>query len=424
MRLIVFCCTMLLAQPVSAQTFEPRAVADSVAVLIEDNFFDEARATMIAEEIRAANSAGTWDGISAPLALASALTDVIAPHDGHFRVTWSQPDSGNDTIAETDGRRLYGFGDRLRRSGYGFREVGILPGNIGYIDMTFFAHIEFDNSEDPAWASANAAIALISATDAIIIDLRENGGGSPAMVGYLTSAFTAPDAEIYNIFQSRSGTESEAPGVFHPQPLLDVPLYILTSGRTGSAGEALPYTLQAANRATIIGEASYGAANPGQSFDAGDGFTVFIATGSPVNPITGVNWEGIGVRPDLESPSAEALQIAQIAALAGLLEGSDAAYRLDREWALAALRPAPEIDFDSGELVGDYGRLMVSRSDSGLHLQRGRRPLRTLVPLGPDLFYRADDPLQRYRFARDEAGAVVALESRRSDGAISRFERH
>ncbi|MGP1353206.1 MAG: S41 family peptidase [Parasphingopyxis sp.] len=408
---------------VPAQRLDPVGVTGSVARLVEENFYDAERATEIASALRMTAESGEWDRAQEPLRLAELLSSAIAEYDNHFRVTWSPPEDAGAQADQTEGQRLYGFGDLIRRSGYGFREVGILPGNIGYIEMTFFAHIDFDDPADPAWAAANAALALVSQSDAVIIDLRENGGGSPAMVGYLASAFTDPDARIYNIFHSRSGTESEAPAVFHPAPRTEVPLYILTSGRTGSAGEALPYTLQAANRATIIGEASYGAANPGQSFDAGDGFAVFISTGSPVNPITGTNWEGSGVRPDVESSYADALQNARIAALTALLVEDDAAYRLDREWALAALRPVPETDIDAAELVGDYGRLTISQSDSGLHLQRGRRPLRTLVPLSPDLFYRANDPLRRYRFARDEAGAVIALESLRSDGAISRFER-
>lgn len=425
MRTIII--AMILAvvplAPASAQRLDVVGVTENVAALIEENFYDEERAAVIAEELRGTAASGEWARVQDPLRLAELLSSTIAAYDNHFRVTWSPPDDGSEPTGDTAGRQLYGFGDHLRRSGYGFREIGILPGNIGYIDMTFFAHIDFEEPTDPAWRAANAALALVSQADAVIIDLRENGGGSPAMVGYLTSAFTSPGARIYNIFHSRSGTESEAPGIFHPEPRLDVPLYILTSGRTASAGEALPYTLQAANRTTVIGEASYGAANPGGAFDAGNGFSVFIATGSPVNQVTGTNWEGDGVRPDVDSPSADALRAAQIVVLNALLEDSEPAYRLDREWALAALRPARDIDFDSSDLVGDYGRLTVSSSDGGLHIRQGRRPIRTLVPLGADLFYRADNPLQRYRFARNDAGAVIALEAMRSDGAISRFAR-
>ncbi|RED15400.1 S41 family peptidase [Parasphingopyxis lamellibrachiae] len=423
MRFILFCIAAFVLPFSSspAQPLAPRTVAENVASLIEDNFFDETRAGTIAAEIRSASASGSWDGISEPLLLASALTEVIAPHDGHFRVTWSRPEG--DTGGGAAGRRLYGFDDRIVRSGYGFRQTGILPGNIGYIDMVFFAHFDFDNPDGPAWASANAALALVSATDAVIIDLRDNGGGSPAMVGYLISAFTPPDAPIYNIFHSRSGTESEAPGVFHPAPRLDVPLYILTSARTASAAEALAYTLQAAGRATVVGEASAGGANPGTTFDAGNGFEVFISTGSPINAITGTNWEGSGVVPDIAVPSEEALRRGQLAALNAIAENGDPAFRLDREWARSALEPVPDIDQDLSTFVGDYGRAAITLDETGLLLRQGRRPVRRLVPVAPGLFRRAADPLQRYRILSDETGMVTALEILRSDGAVSRLRR-
>jgi peptidase S41-like protein len=423
LMLLKFAALLFPLSMASAQTPTPRETAESVASLIEANYFDAERATSIAGEIRAASTSGAWDSISEPLILATALTGIIAPYDGHFRVTWSQPDDGSEAAENGRGRQLYGFGEFIQRSGFGFRRVAVLPGNIGYIDMTNFAHIDFANPEDPARRAVDAALALVAATDAVIIDLRDNGGGSPAMVGYIASAFTAPNAQIYNVFHSRSGEQNEAPAIYYPHPRLAVPLYILTSGRTGSAGEALPYTLQAADRATIIGEATYGGANPGGTFDAGAGFAVFISTGSPVNPITGSNWEGSGVQPDIAIPSEGALDRAQLMALDTLIAQGDAAYRLDREWARSAFVPAEDIAQDMSALVGNYGGLTVTQSGTGLQVRQGRRPALSLVPLGPGLFYRADNPLQRYRFVTDESGAATALETLRSDGTVSRQER-
>jgi C-terminal processing protease CtpA/Prc len=78
-----------------------------------------------------------------------------------------------------------------------------------------------------------------------------------------------------------------------------MPKYVLISGRTASAAESLAYTLQAARRATVIGEISAGAANPGGAFPVGDGFEVFVSISSPVNPVTGTNWNIVGVKPDI-----------------------------------------------------------------------------------------------------------------------------
>jgi C-terminal peptidase prc len=179
---------------------------------------------------------------------------------------------------------------------------------IGYIRLSTF--MSNDGSQE-----FKQALKKLEKTKGLIIDLRGNPGGAPAMVGYLASAFTAHNASIYNVFHSRVGTVSEAPAEWYATPRVDVPVYVLIDGRTGSAAESFAYTLQQARRATIVGEHSGGAANPGRFFAAGHGFRVFVPTGSPVNPISRGNWEGTGVIPDVASSSDDALETAL--ALAG-----------------------------------------------------------------------------------------------------------
>ncbi|HJU38695.1 MAG TPA: S41 family peptidase, partial [Tahibacter sp.] len=156
-----------------------------------------------------------------------------------------------------------------------------------------------------------AALARLAACDAIVIDLTGNRGGAPSLVGYLVSAFTPPGADIYNTFHARNGgTRSEAPAEPYATPMLTVPLYVLTSGRTASAGEAFTYTVKNAKRATIVGETTRGAANPGRFFETGDGYAVFVSDGTPVSPVTKTNWEGAGVAPDVAVPAGDALDAA------------------------------------------------------------------------------------------------------------------
>ena len=171
--------------------------------------------------------------------------------------------------------------ERIRREGK------VLPGNIGYIDMRGFADFAADGDQAPRQA-ADAALALVAGTDALIFDLRDNGGGSPAMVGYLIGHFVPDGAKIYNIFKTRGEPDSdEAPSApIAGQRRLDTPLYVLTSGRTASAAESFAYTLQAAKRASVVGEASAGGANPGGGAPLGDGLSVFISSGTPINPIS------------------------------------------------------------------------------------------------------------------------------------------
>ncbi|NBW10587.1 MAG: hypothetical protein EBR82_21435 [Caulobacteraceae bacterium] len=310
------------------------------------------------------------------------------------------------------------------RGHYGFRGVQILPGNIGYIDLRQFSEIDFSDPKDPARAAADAALTFIGGTDAVIFDLRDNGGGAPSMVGYLTSAFTPANAPIYNIFHSREGTESEAPEVYHADPRLNVPVYILISARTGSAAEAFPYTMQAARRAVIVGEASGGAANPGGMVPAGAGFAIFVSMGSPVNPVTGGNWEGAGVKPDVAVSWDKALDTAQTLALEKIIAGD--ADRTDAVWALEALRsqdlPA-EVAGNLPDYVGAYGDRTVSVEGNRLKVIAGRRPPVMLAPLGDDLFTVVGDPGRRYQFLRGDDGKVMGFEAVGIGGAPQRIRR-
>jgi hypothetical protein len=261
-------------------TAAPRDIASRAAELIDNNFYDIERAHQIANEINAAARTGLFDEYKDPRDLAAALTERLRKHDHHFRVTFSREPNATEPRPGLSPEVMD------RRNAYGFRRVEMLPGAIGLIDMRMFADFQFGKADEPARRAVEAALALIADADAVIIDLRNNGGGSPAMVGYLVSAFTPPDANIYNEFHQRDETFSERPAEFYSRPMLQVPLFVLISARTGSAAEAAAYTLQAAHRATIVGEASAGAANPGGYFPIGEGFNIFISTGTPINAVT------------------------------------------------------------------------------------------------------------------------------------------
>lgn len=417
-RIVLIFLILVFAYPASATPFKPRTIVSEVAEKIEENFYDAGRAKIIGDELRQKARESFFDEYKSALSLASALTDHIKPHDKHFRVTLLEDKDGKST-------RLYGFADRVRRSGYGIKSASILPANIGYIEMTFFAHIDFEDNTDPAKNAIDAALNLIDTTDALIIDLSRNGGGSPHMVGYLASAFSAPDAEIYNDFKTRSESFSERPDRPYRNPILSKPVYILISARTASAAEALAYTLQASGRATVIGEPSYGAANPGKEYEVGNGLTVFIANGSPINPITKTNWEGTGVTPSIAVPVAEALKTAHLEALNSILETIEPPYRQDIQWVKEALE-AKETSLSEGaiaEYSGKYGAYVVQRSENSIEIFRDRQTPDQLGHIETDIFYKRSDLQSRYRFVRGEKSDVVALEFLFSDGSISRIER-
>lgn len=402
----------------------PRAYVDGVAHAIEQGYFDEKQARQVATTLRDAAAKGEFDALTDKRELASALTIKLQPFDKHFRVDWTDAalaPAGEGPVVERAPSP-----DRHRRGNYGVRRAEVLPGNVGLLDLRGFAPFEFGVAGQPERQAIDAALQLLAGTDALIIDLRENGGGAPQMVGYLSSAFVKKDADIFNTFRGRGRTMSEAPLDWHPQPRLDTPLFLLTSARTASAAEAFAYTLQGAKRATVVGEASMGAANPGGDVDAGHGFTVFVSFATPINPITRDNWEGRGVIPDVMVAQDEALETARRLALeAALAKGLSAPSAIDTRWALEALlaEAGSATTQPADDHAGVYGQLAITGAQDRLLLGQGRRPARTLLSLGADTFAVRENPSQRVVFQRDAEGKIVALELRYSDGDVVRHRR-
>ncbi len=394
-----------LLVPASAQESTPRAVAERVAAAVEENFFDEARAQQIAAEVRAAASAGRYD-LSDPAELAAALSATLRPHDGHFRVEYTPPNPNPAALPPA-------FGNDARAA-YGVPSVTMYPGGVGAIDLRLLAHFTPDDEATlPAKRAVDAAMTLVSGAQALILDLHDCAGGSPAMVGYLVGHFVAEDADVYNTFRGRDRERRETP----PAPpatgrRLDTPLFIVISGRTGSACESVAYTLQAAGRATIVGNASAGGANPGGLIPVGDNLAVFVSGATPINPITGRNWEGAGVQPDVAAANGEALTRARELALDAALQApANEGAAVEARWALDALRaeraPYPRRLCD---YAGEYGPRRVAIDNGRLTVIRDRRPPLILLPVAADEFAVADVvPLQRVRFERDARGRVSAM---------------
>lgn len=418
----------LLSLAFYAQAREtPRVYVDGIAAAIEENYFDEARAKEIATNLRNAATTGKFDALQDERELSSELSAWLDPLDTHFKVSWAEPKPPSPAKQDSAlPARVVPSNDPGRRSNYGVHGVKVLPGNIGYLDLRQFAGFEFGEDNQPARQAIDAALQLLSGANALIIDLRENGGGAPQMVGYLSSAFVKKGADIFNTFHGRGRTMSEAPLDWHPLPRLDVPLFILISGRTASAAEAFAYTMQNAKRATIVGEASMGAANPGAYVDAGNGFSVFVSFASPNNPITKTNWERRGVVPDVAVASTAAPESAERLALQAVLAGGRLADdTTDVRWALDALlaESASTKPTHADDYVGRYGTLVLSEAGSHLILKNGRRPIRTLLSLGNDQFAVKEDPSQRVVFVRDANRKVQALELQTSSGETARHRR-
>lgn len=385
-----------------------RATVMAAADAVAEHFYDSARGEEIAADLRNQLESDGFSDAGTRQALAEALTGALRPLDNHFSVRMAPERQAQAGETDDDaGERAWL--DELARGNYGFREVAVLPGNIGYIDMTEFAPAQLGGD------TALAALNFVENTDAVIFDMRRNSGGAPSMVQFLISHFLDPREEtVINTFvASFRDYPSELvalawlPGESRP----DVPLYVLTSGRTGSAGEAFPYHLQAMERATIVGETTYGAGNPGAFFALPNGLEIFVSTGSARNPFTGTNWEGTGVTPDVDVPAETALDAALVLAYDRLLEtATDPAERRGLEWAreAAQVRSQPASLDDAARYVGVYGPRRVVLDDGALVYQREGGPAVRLVPLGGGRFMMDGRDDVRIVFA-SEGGAVTAM---------------
>jgi C-terminal processing protease CtpA/Prc len=196
----------------------------------------------------------------------------------------------------------------IRLDNYGFTKIERLPGNIGLLEFEAFMPPEL------AGETVSGAMTFLANTSAMIIDLRNNHGGSPYMVAFLSSYLLEPSPTHLNNLYWRKNDETQQ---FWSIPYVPgkrfggtKPLYILTSQGTFSAAEEFAYNLQSIGRATVVGERTGGGAHPGRMHRINREFEVFIPDGRAINPLTKDNWEGVGVRPDIEVPADQAFEIA------------------------------------------------------------------------------------------------------------------
>lgn len=248
--------------------------------------------------------------------LAVALTESVQfiNKDKHMKI-WKKPpyEEQENTPERMIEEKLYNM-ERYKKYNVGFNGINVMEGNIGYLDLRGFAGL-YEGKE-----MADAYMKLIANTDAVIIDLTNNGGGDPAMVQYLCSYFFEGDIHLNSLYFREGNrtmdfyTLEEVGG----KKMIDVPLFVITGKETFSGAEEFAYNMQTQKRATLIGETTRGGANPGGTREINENLLVFIPTGMAVNPITKTNWEGVGVIPEIKTGADESLskthQLALLAA--------------------------------------------------------------------------------------------------------------
>jgi Peptidase family S41/N-terminal domain of Peptidase_S41 in eukaryotic IRBP len=318
--------TMADDPAVTAEPLPPAELIETITGLLRSSYVFPERAEQAAVALEASLAAGEYEGLDDE-ALAEKLTGQLYEvcRDKHLRVRTRPPEDGpgggpgggrGGPPGRPDRPPWPDWLERGHPLNYGIFKVERLDGDIGYIDLHAVA------PPDDAARAIAAAMELVSGTAALIIDLRHNGGGAPAgVVFWLSYLFPDDQTHLNDIFDAGSGetrqfwTLASVPG----QRYLDRPVYLLTSARTFSGGEDFAYSLQAQARAELIGETTGGGAHPtrGQPISATLGISIPFARS--VNPVTGTNWEGTGVIPDVPVPAEQAFEVAYGKALRHVL---------------------------------------------------------------------------------------------------------
>lgn len=260
-----------------------------------------------------------YDNINMASLLAKQLTTDLQSisHDKHLQVIYSyerlSPNKKKPSITE----ELKNLPFSKNSENFGFQQVNRLNGNVGYLSFNFFAPPEL------AAKTAAAAMYFLSNTDALIIDLRDNHGGDPAMVAFLASYFFNSEPVHLNDVYWRSTNSIQQSWTLPYVPgkrYLNKKVYLLTNHATFSGAEEFAYDLKNMNRAMIIGERTAGGANPSYIYTINEHFAIWIPGGRAINPITKTNWENTGVKPDIEIPQNEAFKEAYILALKDIIK--------------------------------------------------------------------------------------------------------
>jgi hypothetical protein len=328
---------------------DDRKTADAVrraAAEVRERYIFADRGDAAAAAIERALEAGAYDDLD-DQRLAARLTDdlrAVCP-DRHLKLVHHvderppyEGDEWDDPMVVAE------YWAEARIANHGVVRVERLDGNVGYLDLR-----GIDEAEETAPTIA-AAMALLQHTYALVLDLRENTGGAPSGVAFLCSYFFHAKPVHLNDVHERAGIQQFWTFPSLPGPrYLDRPVYVLTSNMTFSGAEEIAYNLQQRRRATLIGETTRGGAHPVGQFWVGPHLSIRVPTARSVNPVSGTNWEGVGVVPDLAVPADDALREAHRLALRAVLERigdseapGHADLRLEAEQALAALPEPPQ----------------------------------------------------------------------------------
>lgn len=405
------------------------ALADSVAAM----YVFEPEGKALRNFLLTTLQQGTYDGFIHAETLAQKLTQDLQgqSNDKHFGMIAPSP---GPVRGMPENMESYAY------QNFYFRKMEILPGNVAYLELNGMLDRRFTAS------LIMSVMTFCSHADAIILDLRQVQGGFPETVSLLAgyffeqpvlfhSGYIRARGITFNHWTSevhitanetnrdiRTGKPVELPITLDYRKLQQMPVYILTSNTTFSAGEMMAYGMQAQKRGRIIGESTGGGAHGVWPVMMPHGFRAMIPYMQAINPVTKSNWEKVGVQPDVKTTAPEALREAHLLAIEALKQTASPEKKRQYDWEVDMIKnlytPWELTAKEAKDYVGHYEGREVVFVDGVLNsipeTVKALRPLKTLI--------RADDKFQSVRnsqvkvqFMR-EGKKVVAMKVIYSDG--------
>ena len=396
------------ATPAPLPAFDAGAVVAEVRRIIAERYvLPERRPTL--DTALARNLASGRYNVTDPAELAERINADLdtAGHDRHLNFRFSPQQAAIMAAGNAPQPDNSAFERQVRAANHGITSLRVLPGNVRYMEYDGFMWMGPESA-----AALDTAMRFLAGGDAVIIDLRRNGGGSPEAVQYIVSHFMPAGRPLMSFYMNGS-TTADTTATLADVPagrMIGKPLYVLISGGTASAAEEFSGHVAGYHLGELIGENTAGAGFRNDLVPVQGRFILSVSVGRAVLAATGRDWEAVGHAPSVPTPIAGALDVGHALALRRLAANAAGPERARLEAmaegvAARAERRTPALALDG--YAGAYGERVVSVGEGRLWLRRGTRAPLALIPLGGNLFTLDVDPGARLTFEGSGTAATA-----------------
>ena len=432
MKYLLTILIVLLANLLPAQNLTQAVkseVVDSLSGSLIKNYIYLDTAIKMGTYIKKRLRNGSYDRILNPREFAQALTTDLwsVYNDAHLSITFDPQMQGtmqDGSKTKAAQRRQMNLKE-YEQQNFGFKKLEILNGNIGYVSFD-----RFYGFNDPAKEVVNTAFSFLKNVDAVVIDLRNNGGGSPDMNKYISSFLLPAHTQLSGLYERRTN-KTEAAFTYEPSvpvSFAQKPVYILVNRRTFSAAEVFSYDLQNLHRATIIGEITGGGAHAVEANGISNGFIGLIPFAKAISPVTGINFEAVGVKPDIQIGADSSLDAAVLNYFDSRLANTKDSGLIKkiswpRDLLKAKLHPFYTDSTTAKSYTGNYSGRMISFENGSLYYTGRDGKKSKLVSLSSDIYKIEGIDNMKIEFAKSETGKITGMNFIFEDGFVANYKR-